>query len=102
MIDVISINADVEFGDSAPKFKVLINNSAFKEVCISFKKGQELKDHSSASPIIVQVIKGMVNFGVDSHEYCLKEGMLITLDAKIVHKVYALQESIIRLSISKN
>lgn len=97
-----SIFENIVYDDSKPAISVLLNTDAIKEVRIVFRQGQEMKEHTAGFPIVVEIVEGSIDFGVDGQKHLLKKGMLITLDAQIPHDLFAHEDSIVRLSLHKN
>lgn len=98
-MEIVSFYDDVEFGEKKPALKVLLKTPFVNEVRIAFQKGQEMKEHKAAHPIVVQVLEGEIDFGVSSDRVLLKKGMAITLEPNILHDLIANEQSIVRLSI---
>lgn len=73
-----------------------------KEIRITLEKGAVMKEHQAPGAIMVQILKGEIEFGVDGKIVTLNELDMITLDANIPHSLVALKDSIVRLSLSKN
>ncbi|MBR8462096.1 cupin domain-containing protein [Campylobacter sp. faydin G-24] len=73
-----------------------------KEICINIQKGAEMKEHQAPGAIIVQVLKGKIEFALKDDKTILDELDMVTLDANIPHSILALEDSIIRLSLSRN
>jgi quercetin dioxygenase-like cupin family protein len=99
---ISSIFDNLTFGEDKPALKVLFSTSAAKEVRIVFAKGQEMKAHKTAHPIVVEVVEGNIDFGVLESRHLLTKGMLIALDANVSHDLIAESNSIVRLSVHKN
>lgn len=98
---IASLLENIEFGDEKPIIKVLLNTPIVKEVRIVFRKGQVMKAHMAAHPIVVQVVEGSIDFEVAEKRYQLDQGMLIALDAHVIHELNANENSIVRLSVMK-
>lgn len=96
-----SFLSDIEWNDVKPSIKVLVETSATKEIRIAMQSGQLMKEHKAPFPIIVQVIQGSIKFGVEEKDLQLKCGDLIGLEANVPHDLLALEDSIVRLSLSK-
>ncbi|MFK7924613.1 MAG: cupin domain-containing protein [Bacteroidia bacterium] len=96
-----SFNEKLDFNDNRIVTKVLLESSFSKEIRILLKQGQIMKEHKAPYPIIVHVLEGEINFGVQGDEHLLKAGDIITLTANIAHDLAALRDSIIRLTLSK-
>lgn len=102
MIKTASILSDIKYGETNPAISVLINTDTTKEVRIVFKKGQVMKEHKAPYPIVVAVIEGTIDFGISDERFVLEKGMMIALEANILHDLIAQQDSIVRLSLNKS
>lgn len=100
-MEITSILSNIEYGDTKPAIKVLFNNAYVKEIRIVFKAGQEMKEHKTNHPIVVEVVDGDIDFGVSNEVYRLEKGVLIALDPGVPHNLVARMDSIVRLSLSK-
>lgn len=100
-MEIASLLSDIEYGDKKPAIKVLVNNAAVKEIRIVFRKGQEMVEHKTNHPIVVEIVDGSIDFGISGTIHRLDKGMLITLEAGVPHNLVALSDSIVRLSLSK-
>ena len=98
---VASFLKDIKYNDKKPALTLLLDTVFTKEIRIVFKKGQVMKDHQAPFAIIVQITEGIINFGVDNETYQLKTGDMISLKPHAVHNLLALENSIVRLSLSK-
>lgn len=100
-MEIASILSDIEYGDTKPAIKVLFNNASVKEIRIAFKEGQEMREHQTNHPIVVEIVEGAIDFGVAGTVHHLDKGMLIALEAGVPHNLVARASSIVRLSLSK-
>lgn len=101
MIQTASLLTDLEFNETKPAIKVLLESDYSKEIRIAFNKGQLMKAHKTGFPITVEIFEGALNFGVDGKVLQLKKGDLISLPANEVHDLEATEKSIVRLTLSK-
>ena len=99
---VASFLEDIKFSEHKPAVSLLLDTDFSKEIRIVFKKGQVMEDHQAPFAIIVQVIKGCIDFGLEDEKQLLKAGDLISLKPQIVHNLIAVEESIVRLTLSKS
>lgn len=76
--------------------------SEIKEIRISLEKDTTMKEHKAPGAIMVQILQGKVDFGVNGKTISLDELDMVALDANVMHSLKALENSIVRLSLSKN
>ncbi|MGB3107783.1 cupin [Sphingobacterium siyangense] len=96
-----SIFQNVTFQDKKPKMDLLLETKGHKEYRLVFAKGQYLKEHKTTAPIIVEIVEGSIDFGIKGSKTNLTKGMLIALDPETPHDLFAIKQSIVRLSILK-
>ena len=97
----ISFTENLDFNDSKIVTKVLMETPFSKEIRILMKNGQLMKEHKAPLPIIVHIVQGEIDFGVEGAHHTLKQGDIITLAANIPHDLLAKSDSIVRLTLSK-
>ena len=73
-----------------------------KEIRINLEKGAQMKEHKAPGAIMVQVLSGKVDFSVGENSVILDALDMITLEPNVIHALTALENSIVRLSLSKN
>lgn len=81
--------------------KQILETSYSKEIQILMKKGQSMKEHKAPFPIIVHLLEGKINFGLSGTINQLSAGDILSIEGNIPHDLHALEDSIVRLSISK-
>jgi len=96
-----SFKALEEFNNERVVTKKILETSYSKEIQILMKKGQSMKEHKAPFPIIVHVLEGEIEFGLSGKINQLRGGDILTLEGNIPHDLFALEDSIVRLSISK-
>lgn len=96
-----SMLKDLTYKEDKPNVEVILETEFTKEVRLTFKEGQIMKSHKAPRAIIVQVLEGKIDFEVENTVYQLSKGDFITLKAAIVHELKALENSVVRLSLSK-
>lgn len=97
----VSFTKNLDFNDKKMVTQVLLETSFSKEICILLRKGQLMKEHKAPFPIIVHIVEGNIDFGVEGTVRLLKQGDMITLAANIPHDLLAKSDSIVRLTLSK-
>lgn len=98
---IASFLEEVNFNENKPAVSLLLDTDFSKEIRIVFIKGQIMKDHQAPFSIIVQVLKGCIDFGLEGEIKQLNTGDLISLEPKIIHNLTAVEESVVRLTLSK-
>ena len=98
---VASFLEDIKFNELKPTVSLLLDTDFSKEIRVVFKKGQTMEDHQAPFAIIVQVVKGSIDFGVAGEIKQMLTGDIISLKPQVVHNLTATEESIVRLSLSK-
>ena len=73
-----------------------------KEIRINLEKGAQMKEHKAPGAIMVQVLSGKIDFIVGENSVILDTLDMITLEPNVTHALTALENSIVRLSLSKN
>ena len=97
----ISFTENLDFNDNKVVIKVLLETPFSKEIRILMKNGQLMKEHKAPFPIIVHIVQGEIEFGVEGAHHTLKQGDIITLAANVPHDLLAKSDSIVRLTLSK-
>lgn len=96
-----SILKEIIFKENGPAIQVLLDTSFTKEIRIAMREGQLMKEHQTPFPIVVQLVEGRIDFTVSGEVVNLEKGDLVALDGGIPHSLNALEESIIRLTLTK-
>lgn len=100
-MNIKSFNENLEFSHNRIITQVILETSFSKEIRILLKNGQIMKEHKAPFPIIVHILEGKIDFGVEGELITLKKGDVITLDSNIYHDLTAKEDSIVRLTLSK-
>jgi quercetin dioxygenase-like cupin family protein len=96
-----SLTQNIEYHESKPTIKVLMETETGKEIRIAFKTGQVMKKHQTPFPIVVEIFEGQIDFGVNDKILALAKGDLVALDGDVPHDLTAVKDSIVRLSLNK-
>ena len=97
----VSIYQNLEFNENKPAIKAILETDFTKEIRILMRENQEMKEHQTPFPIVVELLEGEIIFGVEGQNYEVKKGDLLTLSGGVPHNLIAKKESVIRLTLSK-
>lgn len=100
-MNIKSFNENLEFNDHRIVTQVILETSFSKEIRLLLKNGQTMKEHQAPFPIIVHVLEGKIDFGLEGEPISLKKGDIITLKSRLSHDLTAKQDSVVRLTLSK-
>ncbi|GAA7651954.1 cupin domain-containing protein [Helicobacter pylori] len=81
--------------------EALSENSSNKEIRICMPKGAIIDKHKAPGAISVQVLEGKIIFEAKNEKVEIPKGALVSLEAQVLHRLDALEDSVIRLSLSK-
>ena len=101
-MDLKSFKNEVEFDANRVKTKVLIETSFSKEIQILMSMGQVMKEHKTPYPILIHLLEGNIDLGVQGKIISMKVGDIIALEGDIPHDLTAKENAIIRLTLSKH
>ncbi|MDF1698103.1 MAG: cupin domain-containing protein [Saprospiraceae bacterium] len=96
-----SFTESANFNEDKIVTNVILETSFSKEIRILLKQGQIMKEHKAPFPIVVHILEGKIDFGVEGVSHTLKKGDIITLDGHVPHDLTAMHDSIVRLTLSK-
>lgn len=97
-----SFHDQLTFSEANPSISVVLETAFSKEIRIAMKEGQLMKEHKTPYPIVVHVLTGRIDFGVAGETHSIQSGGILTLEGNIPHDLTALEDSIVRLSLSKS
>jgi quercetin dioxygenase-like cupin family protein len=67
--------------------QVLLADRWRKLVLIQLRRGAILADHSARFPITIQAVAGMGTLRVENETHALVPGVIVPVDARVVHNV---------------
>ena len=100
-MNIISFKDQIEFDATHVKTKVVVETSFSKEIQILMKAGQFMKEHKTPYPILIHLLEGEIELGVQGEKSIMKCGDIIALEGDIPHDLTAIENSVIRLTLSK-
>ncbi len=100
-METANIYQNLEYNANNPVINVLFETDFTKEIRIVMQKGTAMKKHKTKFPIVVQLLEGKIDFGVNDEVKNLQKGDLIALDGNVPHDLKATEDSVIRLTLTK-
>jgi len=89
---ILSLPDETRFADSGIVSRTLLRTPSSRVVLFGFAEGQELSEHTSSSPALIQILSGACDFSVAGKPHALKAGDLLYLPPKVSHAVKATQQ----------
>jgi quercetin dioxygenase-like cupin family protein len=83
--------------ESATTSRVVIANDVVRVVVFAFDAGEELTEHTSTMPVVVQVLRGALRFGVSGADHELTAGDVVYLAPDELYSLVALEPSHVSL-----
>lgn len=100
-MNIKSFNENLNYNENRIVTQVILETSFSKEIRILLKSGQKMIEHKAPLPIVVHILEGRIDFGVEGEIKLLKKGDVIALESNIYHDLTAKEDSIVRLTLSK-
>lgn len=79
--------------------KTLLKTDTLRIVLVALRAGAKLHQHHADGRLSLQVLEGKVDFSAQNEQCQLTPGMLIGLDAKVLHEVVAQTDAVLLLTI---
>lgn len=96
-----NIYQDLVFNAEKPMVSVLFETDFTKEIRIAMQEGTLMKEHKAPTPIVIELVKGSIQFGVNNEILALKAGDILSLEGNVYHDLKAEEDSIVRLTLNK-
>lgn len=78
----------------------VFKSAGLRVLLVALHAGAEMKTHTSAGTITLQVLEGHISFQTDPQGAELTQGQLLALHGTIPHRVLAREESVFLLTIA--
>ncbi|MFI7642729.1 cupin domain-containing protein [Nonomuraea sp. NPDC049400] len=93
------LTAELEIPDNGTLSRLLYRDDQVRVVGFAFDAGQELTEHSSALPVVIQVIQGRLSLTFDQDKVEATPGTWIRLPPRLPHTVQAVEPTIMLLTM---
>ncbi len=101
-MEMKSFTSDLVYNDQKVRTELILETSFSREIRVLMAKGQSMKEHKAPFPIVVHLLEGTIEFGAEGTKHKLTRGAILTLGANVPHDLFALENSVVRLTLSKN
>ncbi len=82
-----------------PGATIVHEDETTKIVAFEFAEGQELPDHAAFHPVLIQILRGSVEFGLPDRTIVLRPGEILHLTPKLRHWVRALEPTTLTVTM---
>ena len=89
----------VEPCETPPRASIVHSDETTKIVAFEFDEGHELPDHAAHHPILVQLLRGRVEFGLPDRTLDLRPGEIVHLTPRLQHSVRALERTTLTVTM---
>lgn len=102
---VVSADFDA-LRDAAPvsaermQAKRVFQGTGFRVIRLTFSAGQVMREHSTNSPILVQVLEGEIVFRIAGDEIVMPAGAMLHVEPSVMHELEAVTEAHVLLTLS--
>lgn len=91
--------AELAIPDGGTLSRVLYRDDRARVVGFAFDAGQELTEHTSALPVVIQVVRGRLALTLDGEKTEATVATWIHLPARLPHDVRALEPTVMLLTM---
>ncbi|GGH60958.1 cupin domain-containing protein [Rothia aerolata] len=99
VIEFNELFKELEPFETKPQAKKILEADGANLVLLEFATGQTWKEHHSVHPVVVQVLKGAVDFTVRGDTLHLVPGKPIHLTAHLLHELTATEPSTVMVTM---
>lgn len=85
--------------EDKPRASIVHSDETTKIVAFEFAAGQELGDHAAHHPVLIQVLRGRVDFGLPDRTIDLRPGEILHLTPKLRHSVVAAEPTTLTVTM---
>jgi quercetin dioxygenase-like cupin family protein len=93
------LHTELNISPNGTLSRVLYRDDRLRLVGFTFDTGQELTEHTSALPVVIQVISGRLDLVLGDRKTQAGPGSWIHLPARLPHSVYAVEPTLMLLTM---
>ncbi|MGC0400456.1 quercetin dioxygenase-like cupin family protein [Streptomyces sp. SAI-126] len=96
---ITELTAELTVPEDGTLSRVLYRDDRLRVVGFAFAAGQELTEHTSALPVVIQVVSGRLDLVLGDEKTEATPGSWIHLPARLPHTVRATEPSVMLLTM---
>lgn len=85
--------------EKRPGASIVHEDETTKIVAFEFAEGQVLPDHAAFHPVLIQILRGSVDFGLPDRTIRLQPGEILHLTPQLRHSVTALEPTTLTVTM---
>lgn len=93
------LTAELEIPADGTLSRVLYRDERIRVVGFAFAAGEELTEHTSALPVVIQVVRGRLDLTLDGRTASVTPASWVHLPARMPHSVRAVEPSVMLLTM---
>ncbi|GGN88217.1 cupin [Streptomyces albiflavescens] len=93
------LTTELPLAEDGTLSRVLYRDDRLRVVGFAFAAGQELTEHTSALPVVIQVVKGRLDLVLGEEKTQATPGTWIHLPARLPHTVRATEPTVMLLTM---
>jgi quercetin dioxygenase-like cupin family protein len=93
------LTAELPIPDDGTLSRVLYRDERLRLVGFAFAAGQELTEHTSALPVVIQVVQGRLHLVLGEEKRVATPGSWVHLPSRLPHTVRAIEPTIMLLTV---
>ena len=98
---ILSLAGETQFAANGIVSRTLFRSDHSRAVLFGFAEGQELTEHTSTSPALIQILSGECEFSLAGEVHLLKAGDLLYMPPNLRHAVKATKQFSMLLTLFK-
>jgi quercetin dioxygenase-like cupin family protein len=96
---ITDVAAELPLPEDGTLSRVLYRDDRLRVVGFAFAAGQELTEHTSALPVVIQVVQGRLDLVLGDEKTEATPGSWIHLPARLPHTVRAIEPTVMLLTM---
>ncbi|HEY8451470.1 MAG: cupin domain-containing protein [Micromonosporaceae bacterium] len=93
------LTAQLEVPADGTLSRVLYRDDRIRVVGFAFAAGEELTEHTSGLPVVIQVVRGRLDLTLDGRTTSVTPTSWVHLPARVPHSVRAVEPSVMLLTV---